>query len=642
MTKWHTAVPGLAGALVLAAVAGVLALRTLVDPAHLAAQARATAEARLGRELRLGAVRLELFPRPTLVAQDLVLANPPWAKERELVHARRVVANLSFWPLLLGRARVESLALEGVRANLEERPDGAKSWEIGSAWAHAPTSPPEDAAWSDIEEVTLSDADVAYRGHDGLVDSWKVERASARMQPGLRDVRVDARLARNGRPLHLKARFADLSRLGRPGAASQGEVTLDWGKTRLAASGRIPLDHGMEKVTFDATLQSDSLEDVLAFFGKRERHTARIDATARVTRSGSEVDLRDLAITLGGQRIAGEAKFDLGAKPSHFRARLASDDLDWGRALADAGSPKPAPKPKGEMFPVQPLPWGMLAAMKGKRGEASLSFGRLVLPDGIELRNASGRIAIDGDHLRLDPFEAQGLGGTLKGTLQLEARGKAAQLELAGDGVLLERWFRERHRPIHFRGGPMKVKASIHASGDSLKDMAASTSGPVSIAMGRGVWDSKVAGDWEARMVNFAKDSKEAIDFECVGAALAFDAGRAKGSDILGARSRESRLLLSGTVDLRKEDVDLKGRVRPKPDQGVGLSTIADRIEIDGPLHRMKVRLDPDSKPKVIAKGALAIVTAGISAVASAASNSAAPDPDPCEQVFGKHHRPHP
>ena len=80
--------------------------------------------------------------------------------------------------------------------------------------------------------------------------------------------------------------------------------------------------------------------------------------------------------------------------------------------------------------------------------------------------------------------------------------------------------------------------------------------------------------------------------------------------------------------------------MRPKPDSGVGLSTIADDIEIAGPLHRMKVHLDPASKPKVIAKGALAVVTAGISAVASAASNSAAPDPDPCEQVFAKDHHP--
>ena len=641
MTKWSKAALGLAGTVVLAAVAGALALHTLVDPDHLAKEARERARTALGRELRLGAVRLELFPRPVLVAEDLAVANPPWAKEPELVHARRVVAALSLWPLLLGKTRVKSVVLEGARANLEVRADGAKSWEIGGGPTHAGPAPHGDAAWSDIEAVKVSDARVEYRGYDGKVDEWTVAQASATLEPGLRDVRIDAHLARNGRPVHVAGRFADLSRLGQPGAASDGSIDLDWGKTRFRAKGRIPLDHGMEQATFDATLASDSLEDVLAFFGRHERHTARLDAHASVTRSRSEVALRNVAITLGNQKLAGEWTFDLGKKPSHFSARLASDDFDWGRALLDAGNAKAPPNPPGEMFPVRPLPWALLAAMQGRRGEMSLAFGRLVLPDGIELRNASGRVAIDGDHLRLDPFAAQALGGNVKGTLQLEAGGKAAQLELAGDGLLLERWWHERHRPVHFRGGPMKIHASIRTAGDSMKDMAAAMNGPVSIEMGRGVWNSKVAGDWEARMVNFTKD-ESAIDFECVGAALAFESGRAKGKDFIGARSRESRLLLSGTVDLRKQDVDLKGRVRPKPDSGVGLSTIADRIEIVGPLHRMKVRLDPDSKPKAIAKGALAIVTAGISAVASAASRSAEPDPDPCEQVFRGKNPPRP
>jgi hypothetical protein len=285
----------------------------------------------------------------------------------------------------------------------------------------------------------------------------------------------------------------------------------------------------------------------------------------------------------------------------------------------------------------------MLTAMKGRKGTVELKFGRLLLPDGIELRQASGRATIEGDRLLLDPFHAQALGGTVEGTMALEGARKSVDLALAGSGVLLERWFRERHRPVHFRGGPMKIRAKIRAAGESMKALAASMTGPVSILMGPGVYDSKIAGDWEARMVNFAADSKKEIDFECVGAALRFDSGRAKGKDIVGARSRESRLLTSGDVDLREESVDLKGRVRPKPGAGVGLSTIADDIQIAGKIRRMKVQLDPESKPTAIAKGALAIATAGISALATAASNADGPDPDPCETVFSrKGHPPRP
>jgi uncharacterized protein involved in outer membrane biogenesis len=280
--------------------------------------------------------------------------------------------------------------------------------------------------------------------------------------------------------------------------------------------------------------------------------------------------------------------------------------------------------------------------MKGRKGTVELEFGRLLLPDGIELRDASGRATIDGNRLALDPFHAQALGGKVEGTMALDGAHKSVDLALTGSDVLLERWFRERHRPVHFRGGPMKVKASIRATGESMKALAASLTGPVSILMGPGVYDSKIAGDWEARMVNLAQDSKEEIDFECVGAALPFESGRAKGKDIVGARSRESRLLVSGEVNLREEKLDVKGSVRPKPGEGVGLATIADEIQIAGPLRKMRVRHDPESKPAVIAKGVLAVATAGLSAVATAASNSAGPDPDPCEKVFGKGRPAHP
>ncbi|HET9472233.1 MAG TPA: AsmA family protein, partial [Usitatibacter sp.] len=314
-----------------------------------------------------------------------------------------------------------------------------------------------------------------------------------------------------------------------------------------------------------------------------------------------------------------------------------SDALDWTQALLDAGDAKPPPPPEGEMFPVRPLPWPMLAAMQGKRGTLELAFGKLRLPDGIELASAKGKVAIDGDHLLLDPFSAQLLGGSATASIALQASGKKAQVELDADGVLLERWFHERHRPVRFTGGPMKVKASFTTSGASMKELAGGMTGPVSIRMGPGIYSSKVAGDWEALMVKFSKkDSAQEIDFECAAASLPFRSGRATGRDIIAARSRESRLVLTGDVDLREETVDLHGRLRPKPSEGVGLATIADDLEISGKIRRMKVKLDPGSKPKVIAKAAGAIVTAGVSLLASAASNDASRDRDPCEAVFGR------
>lgn len=637
MTNWRRAAIGIAGAVVVAVAAGAVAFRTLADPERLKAEARAKARSAWSRELGMGVATFVLFPRPTFVANDVTLASAPWAKDRELLRADRVMGHLALLPLLVGKVRVQEIRVEGAQVNLEVGRDGAKSWEVPErphdANANAATAAPDWTA------VTLENAAVRFRRQSGEVDLWQVEKARSEMDPGLRDVRLEALLQRNGRPLNATARFADLSHLGQPGAASQGSVDLDWGRTQVAIRGNLPLDHGLESGTFDASLKSTSLDDMLGFLGLRERHTAPVEAHAQVTKSRDEIRLRSLAIALGRQRVEGELGWTLTGAPRRFSGKLRSDDLDWSQALVDAGDARPAPPPEGEMFPVRPLPWPMLSAMRGKHGTLDIAFGKLKLPDGIGLANAKGRMAIEGERLTLEPFSAQLLGGSATASIRLDADGKKAQVELDADGVLLERWFHERRRPVRFTGGPMKVKASISAAGASMKDMAAGMTGPVSIRMGPGVYSSKVAGDWEALMVKFSKkDSAEEIDFECAAASLPFRSGRAEGKDIIAARSRESRLVVSGEVDFRAESVDLRGRLRPKPAEGVGLATIADDLLISGKIRKMKVKLDPESKPKVIAKAAGAIVTAGVSLLASAASNDASRDKDPCEAVFGRKH----
>ncbi len=234
--------------------------------------------------------------------------------------------------------------------------------------------------------------------------------------------------------------------------------------------------------------------------------------------------------------------------------------------------------------------------------------------------------------MEVKPLAADLLGGSGAGAMRFDAQRKSVQVDITATNVLLERWFHERHRPVRFTGGPMKVRANFTSTGDSIKQLAGSMTGPVSIAMGPGIYASVGAGDWEARMATFTKDnSAREIDFECAGAALQFKGGSASGEGIIGARSKVSGLLLSGDVSLRDEKADLTGPVHPRGDT-VGLAAIADDIRISGPIPKLHVTLDPASTGKVIAKGAAAVATVGLSVLATTPSSKN--DPDPCEAPF--------
>ena len=102
-------------------------------------------------------------------------------------------------------------------------------------------------------------------------------------------------------------------------------------------------------------------------------------------------------------------------------------------------------------------------------------------------------------------------------------------------------------------------------------------------------------------------------ELEDSAADLPFTQGRATGNAIVGARSDASRLLTSGYVSMRDEAVDLRGRVRPKPGMGVGLSAIDGDIRIAGKMRAMKVTLDPAGKPRAAVRIGAAVLTLGLS-----------------------------
>ena len=638
MTGWRRTALGTLVALAVLAGAGVFAVQKLANPERLREEARSRAWQAWSRELDLASVSFTLFPRPTFYVRDLRIANPSWAKDRELLHADSAMARISWLPLLVGAVRLEEVDLDGVRASLEVAPDGSKSWEIQPGATPA-LHPAASTNWLRIVDVVVTNANVRYRPAQGKPQEWRIETAAAGMHPGMRDVHFEARLQRNGRVVQASGNFDNLSRMGVEGASSPGSVDLDWGGTKVTAQGEFPLDHGRANGKVTLKLDSTSLEDVLAFLGERPRHTAPLHLTTELVKSPDRLVASQLDLVLGKQRVKGEVAFDLTARPRAFEARLTSNDLDWGQALVDMGNPRPQPPEAPEIFPTRPLPWPLLEAMAGVKGAADLRFARLLLPDGIELRDASAHLAIVGDHMVVKPFTAKLLGGSGSAQLVFDAGPQRVQATLDARDVLLERWFHERHRPVRFTGGPMKIRADVSGSGGTMKELMGSMTGPVSIVMGPGVWDSQAAGDWEQRMVRFSKDgSTGQIDFQCAAAALSFVSGRATGKDIVGARSPLSRLVASGEIDFTAESVDFHGVVRPAPNAGTGLAALIDDIQIKGPIRQMRVHMDPVSTPKVVAKAAAAIATAGLSVVATAAKNRHDPDLDPCASIFGAGH----
>jgi hypothetical protein len=85
-----------------------------------------------GRELKLtGDLDFTLFPRPTLTAGGLELANVDWASDPKMLEAEEVTFVFQPLPLLIGSPRTDLLRMRGVKLTLEENDEGQDNWAFG-------------------------------------------------------------------------------------------------------------------------------------------------------------------------------------------------------------------------------------------------------------------------------------------------------------------------------------------------------------------------------------------------------------------------------------------------------------------------------------------------------------------------------
>ena len=631
--NWRRVAIGTVGTLAALGACAALTVHALVDTGRIRQLAQDKVKAASGHDLQLGDLSLALLPWPAVHATRVALSAPSWSHARNVLEVEQLDANLELVPLFVGKVEIKSLSLAGVKAALEEADDGERNWSLGgSEKSEGRTSPVE----SPVQVGRIHLRDVVIHRRVGRVDSepWKIDEADVSVAHGLRDVSVEAKVHRHDTPLTVKARFADLSQLGRRGATTQGRIDAQFAHTQATLEGRLPLERALEghDVRFEA--KSKSLDDVLAFMGFQRGATQpfALAFTSRGTERGAQ--LRGLALSLGDWRVDGALDVAPTKDGHAVSGALHANRTEWLKVLAASGGEVKPPRHDGQVFHEDPVAWRALAFLGAIHGRVEIAIDALKLGNGLQVENLKGRATMGDGVFELSPWSAAMLGGTAGGTLRFEAAKKAIRASFEGDQLLLEQWFSQRGSKIPFRGGPMKVKATLAFNGETYRDLAESMSGPVTLRMGKGTWVSPKAGEIEEKMVAALQQRGTTdLEFQCASANLDFKRGRATGSRLVGAMSDVSRLLTAGNVDFRNETLDLRGRVQARKGITVGLATFAGGVRIAGPISKPRIGMDPDEKPALIARAAAALATAGATVVGEALL-TAADRENPCEAVF--------
>jgi uncharacterized protein involved in outer membrane biogenesis len=619
-------------ALALLLAAAAFAAHAMFDGEHLKSMARERVSADWSRELAIDTLSLRLFPVPALRATGIALSAPAWAQEPQLAAADLLEVSLSWRALFAGHIAPGALRIEGGHLTLERAEDGRKSWEFDSSGRGT-------FDWRQLTQVDAGKMDIIYREGDGKPRSWHIASLSASASPNWQGLRVDAEVEHAQQSMTLKGRLADLSHAGIDGAATDGELSASWPSARLAVKGSLPLSLAGSVADATVTLEAQSMDALLRFFDMAPAQPLLAPLSVHATLKGmaGSLAVSNLRAKLGQTEISGELRVGRVKDRLRIDGQLASPDIDWAVLTREAGRPLPPPVPKDELFRHHPLAWGVIDALDGIDTTLAVKVRRLKLRSGIELADVAARIVSHDDRVDLPAFSMLLLDGKASGSLQLVGAKRSAHLKLAASGVRLDRFFSERDRKVPVSGGPMQINASVSGHGESLREMAATLDGLATVRGGATLIRSEKAGEAESLMTSLtallSEKNAPHIRLDCFAGHLPFSKGVAA-SALVGARSEVSKLLTSGAVDLKRQAVDLRGRVRGRNGVSLGIAALSGDVSIGGPLRKPHMEMDPVGTPSALARVGAAIVTGGLSLVATAAWDAANPGADPCEAVF--------
>lgn len=415
-----------------------------------------------GRDLVIGGpISVSILPQPTLVAEDIRLANISGAAVADMVTLKSLRVRLALFPLLGGKIKVDNITLVRPVVELETLADGRVNWLMTPANSANPKAAAHedaaDAAKADdsfprLDPLIVQEGVIVYRDSR----SGHIERADAiAAQLSVQSLSGPFRAQGTAMPRGVPARF-NLS-VGRLAADTPSAVSVvlefDPGQARIDFNGiLVAAKDNREELSGKLHAEAADMAKLTnAFLGggagdQMPIVVSRFVLDGMIQGSDADLSISNLSLTMGESKATGAVELAFN-KATEVKARLAADKIDLDALLRPQSAVQAAPPPK----PAEPAdkadkkakaaaakPEGAavgFALPSSINGSFDLSANAVVY-NGQESKDVrlvaslqNGRLAIDKAEARLPGDAVVSLNGavsTRKGGLAVDGSAKLA------------------------------------------------------------------------------------------------------------------------------------------------------------------------------------------------------------------------
>ncbi len=399
-----------------------------------------------------------------------------------------------------------------------------------------------------------------------------------------------------GVPTHPDGRVSLPIDLRLQGAPAGGKAAAG----SLALTGTLALDAlGFDGLDATAALRTPALAALRPVLAPGLPALTGIEFEGRLAIPGNAASIRfkDAKLRSNEGDVAGEATLGLGAARV-LQARLRSNTLDLDAMLAAFGVELSMPSAPaggtGPVIPDTPLPWALL---RGPTLDITASIGAMTFQDET-WRAVELALQVKGGRMHLGSVKLAMPAGPAAVSITADASASPAPVSLSvhAPGIPLALIARYAGLPGQV-GGTAQIEARLHGAGRTLRGLAASLDGPVSVTAAGGQISN-------AALIQLTSASLDALGIKvpaqgetalrCLGVVGSFDGGVARLRTI-ALETTYLSLQGAGEVDLGRETMAL----RLNPLAQISGSAVAVPVVVEGPFRAIAGRLDADAFDKL-------------------------------------------
>jgi uncharacterized protein involved in outer membrane biogenesis len=539
---------------------------------YVRAQIENHASAVAGRATKIARVRIDWGWTAHVSLEDVQISNADWGKADHMLRAKLIDFDIRLWPLLGGHIVMPQLTLREPELALERNDKGEFNWSQEASPVAATVvkqvAPQQRSETPIIGHLEIDDGHVSYQDTKRKLELDGTVQTARGQAP--KDERAELKLKGKleGKPLLLHFIGGSIFMLRDQNTPYPLKLDVAFGSTKLALQGTVEDPFQFKGADVQMSLQGPDLSDIFPLLGVPGPPTPPYKLVGKLHREQGIWQLDDMKLHAGNSDVVGTVSIDQRPKRSFLKANLVSSHLDFadlapligatpngGVMSAQQKQTEAQLEASGELFPNVPLKVEKLRVMDM---DVTLDARRVISAPYLSVQALSGRVKIDDGKAVVAPLRIIMAGGTVAGSMMLDARTDVpkAGTDLRYDNLDLGAFFKGS-RYFETTHGKLQGLMRLTGSGHSLAQVMGTSNGEFALAMTGGSISGllvALAGTdiGDALLIYITGDGR--IPIRCATGRLTLQNGNAR-LDRSFMDTRKSVLHFSGTVGLRSQAV---------------------------------------------------------------------------------------